>query len=437
MTKSRRDINSLSPAELDDYIHALGILRARSAADPSDATGYDFQAALHNGGIDSNGLTVGPCEHGTDQFLPWHRSHLYHFEKLLQESDPPRTANVTLPYWDWLHPQADGKFPPAFSLPELAMDRNPDPVDLPPNTLEIVTTETDQGLFGGFPSAHPGADFGRLEGGPHNFMHSDFIGGLMADPGSAAMDPIYFSFHAFIDLLWAEWQQRNGSPPLTSPDHNLRGFDSQVKHKTADFADTVALGYDYAYTDRLKADFAVETPQPVTRRLLATEPLSLVSAPNLTASLRSNARAKFSLAAPPTEARKVMVRLDDLKVPVAGSYVLRAYVHPADVHFRADDADFASRYGVGYVAMWQAHRMATGGDHAPAHTGGAQPHSHPAECNARFDITAVLDASDAAPEDLVLTLQYLPSPDPYGRPREAPGLLDEVALQDVLMEVYS
>ncbi|MFF1903957.1 tyrosinase family protein [Kitasatospora sp. NPDC058218] len=427
MTNSRRDINSLSPAELDDYIHALGILRARSAADPSDVTGYDFQAALHNGGIDSAGRNVGPCEHGTDQFLPWHRSHLYHFEKLLQESDPPRTSNVTLPYWDWLHPQANGKFPPAFSLPELVLDRNPDPVELPPNTLEIVTTETDQGLFGGFPSAHPGADHGRLENGPHNFMHSNFIGGLMADASQAALDPIYFSFHAFIDLLWAEWQRRNGSPPLTSPDHNLRGFDAQTKHKTADFADTVALGYDYEYTDRLKADFAVETPQPVIRQLLATEPLRLVSAPNLTASLRSNSRAEFSLAAPPAEARKVMVRLDDLKVPVAGSYVLRAYVHPSDVEFRADDPDFASRYGVGYVAMWKAHHMA----------GGDQPHSHPTESNARFDITAVLDASGAAPEDLVLTLQYLPSPGPYGQPQEAPGLLGEVALKDVLMEVYS
>ncbi|MFE2724749.1 tyrosinase family protein [Kitasatospora sp. NPDC059327] len=432
MTKSRRDINSLSPAELDDYTHALGILRARSAADPSDVTGYDFQAALHND------FSVGPCEHGTDQFLPWHRAHLFYFEKLLQESDPPRTANVTLPYWDWLHPQASGKFPPAFATPELTENRNSDPVDLPPDTLTIVTTETDQGLFSGFPPAHPGADFGRLESGPHNFMHGNFIGGLMANPSRAALDPIYFSFHSFIDLLWAEWQRRNGSPPLTSPDHTLRGFDSQPQHTTAEFADTVALGYDYALTDRLKADFGVPVPQPVTRRLLATEPLSLISAPNLTASLRSNSRATFGLAAPPARGGKIVVRLDDLKVPVAGSYVLRAYLHPADVEFRVDDPAFASRYGVGYVAMWRSHHGPAGGDHAPGHAGGAGPHSHhPAECNARFDITAALDASDAAPENLVLTLQYQPSPGPYGQPQEAPGLLDEVALKDVLLEVYS
>ncbi|MBP0451166.1 tyrosinase family protein [Kitasatospora sp. RG8] len=432
MTMSRRDINSLSPAELDDYIHALGILRARSAANPDDVTGYDFQAALHNDQF------VGPCEHGNDLFLPWHRSHLYHFEKLLQESDPPRTANVMLPYWDWLHPQSTGKFPPAFSMPGLVEDRITAAVDLPPDTLEIVTTETDQGAFGGFPEAHPGGDFGRLESGPHNFMHFNFIGGLMKFPNTAAMDPIYYSFHCFIDLLWAEWQRRNGAPALTSPDHDLRGFLPQAKHKAADFADTVALGYDYEYTDQLKTAFAVETPQPVTRRLLATEPLALVSAPNLTASLRSNSRAEFSLAAPPAEARKVVVRLDDLKVPVAGSYVLRAYVHPADVEFRADAPDFARRYGVGYVAMWNAHRMTDGGDRAPGHHRGAEPHPHhPTECNARFDITAVLKASHAAPESLVLTLQYVPANGPDGQPEEPAGLLDEIALKDVLMEVYS
>ncbi|MFJ9948682.1 tyrosinase family protein [Kitasatospora sp. NPDC091207] len=431
MTNSRRDINSLSPAELDDYIHALGILRARSAANPDDETGYDFQAALHND------FTVGPCEHGNDLFLPWHRSHLYQFEKLLQESDPPRTANVTLPYWDWLHPQPTGKFPPAFSMPGLVEDRITVPVALPSDTLDIVTTETDQGSFGGFPEAHPGDDFGRLEFGPHNFMHFDFIGGLMKHPSTAAADPIYYSFHSFIDLMWAEWQRRNGAPALTSPDHDLRGFLSQAKHKVADFADTVALGYEYEYTDQLKTAFAVETPKPVVRRLLAAEPLALVSAPNLTASLRSNSRAEFSLAAPPAEARKVMVRLQDLKVPVAGSYVLRAYVHPADVGFRADDPDFASRYGVGYVAMWSAHRMDDGGDRAPGRPGDAEPHPHhPTECNARFDITAVLDASPA-PESLVLTLQYLPAIGLDGQPEEPPGLLEEVALKDVLLEVYS
>jgi hypothetical protein len=67
VTHVRRDINSLSESELDDYIHAINILRDRSHANRGDEAGFDFQAALHNDEF------VGPCEHGSDLFLPWHQ----------------------------------------------------------------------------------------------------------------------------------------------------------------------------------------------------------------------------------------------------------------------------------------------------------------------------------------------------------------------------
>src|SRR4029450_1311947 len=217
MVKQRKDINSLSATEIADYIHALNVLRRRSEADPDDPAGYDFQAGLHND-------DRGPCEHGNDLFLPWHRAHLYYFEQLLQESDPPRTAEVTIPYWDWIHPEPVDKFPPAFSEPGLSKpDRilnltppapaagpptpgdwtPPDPVDkfppafsepglskpdripnlnppsLPADTLRIVV-ERDINEFAGYPEGaspqgDPAGDYGRLERGPHNFMHRWFI----------------------------------------------------------------------------------------------------------------------------------------------------------------------------------------------------------------------------------------------------------------------
>jgi hypothetical protein len=89
MTKKHKDINELNNDELADYIHALNILRARSAQNTNDETEYAFQAGLHND------VFIGPCEHGNDLFFAWHRAHLYYFEQLLQEADPPRTANVT------------------------------------------------------------------------------------------------------------------------------------------------------------------------------------------------------------------------------------------------------------------------------------------------------------------------------------------------------
>ena len=217
MAKLRKDVNALSDDELKDYVHALDVLRKRSADNPDDPSGMDFQAALHND------VLVGPCEHGSDKFMPWHRAHLHYFEQLLQAADPPRTESVTIPYWDWIHEQADGNFPPAFAGPGLAWPgRDEDPTPLPPDTLEIVTTETDQKLFAGYPEDDPNGDYGRLEFGPHNYMHGNFIGGKMSNPGTAAEDAIYFSFHCFIDLMWAEWQRRNANPPLTSPDEDMR-----------------------------------------------------------------------------------------------------------------------------------------------------------------------------------------------------------------------
>ncbi|MFG2331520.1 tyrosinase family protein [Streptomyces sp. NPDC048604] len=448
MTKKRRDINELTQAQLDDYIHALDILRARSAVDPSDPTGYAFQADLHND------VFVGPCEHGSDAFLPWHRAHLYYFEQLLQAADPPRTADVTIPYWDWIHPQPAGKFPPAFARPGLTAtpDRDQLPKELPPDTLEIVTTETDQELFAGFPEDDPAGDYGRLEEGPHNYMHPEFIGGMMADPSQAAKDPIYWSFHCFIDLMWAEWQRRNGSPALTSPTKDLRGFTSRPRHKIADFHDTEALGYAYAYSPRLTTAFGIAPPVPAPMELVASKPMDPVSADDLTTQLRDTQRAQFRFSAPPEEGRRLAVRLSELNVPKTGSFMIRGYAHPQNVEFRADE-DFAQRYGVGYVVMWRMHlhEGAHGGhggghDHGEhghgghdhgGHDGPPPPAHHPTSCTARFDVTAVLDSTPEPTEEHVLTLRYVPLPtstDPADQPAE---LIEEVALENVLMEVYA
>jgi hypothetical protein len=223
--------------------------------------------------------------------MPWHRAHLHYFEQLLQAADPPRTESVTIPYWDWIHEQADGNFPPSFAGPGLVSPgRNEDPTPLPPDTLEIVTTETDQKLFAGYPEDDPNGDYGRLEFGPHNF-----------------------SFHCFIDLMWAEWQRRNANPPLTSPDEDMRGFLDHPRHKAGDFRNTVDLDYEYTYNDALKAAFDVAVPQVDPDELFATEPLERTFA-DLRTELRENELLEFRFAALPQERKRVLVRLQDLKV---------------------------------------------------------------------------------------------------------------------------
>lgn len=52
-----------------------------------DERGYAYWARIHGNN----------CQHGWDEFLPWHRLYLYFFELALQDIDP----SVTVPYWDW------------------------------------------------------------------------------------------------------------------------------------------------------------------------------------------------------------------------------------------------------------------------------------------------------------------------------------------------
>ncbi|SFF48479.1 tyrosinase [Paenibacillus algorifonticola] len=432
MAKKRRDINDLDENHISDYIHALNILRARSEQNPDDEAGYDFQAGLHNDPF------IGPCEHGNDLFLAWHRSHLNYFEKLLQEADPPRTANVTIPYWDWLHPETNGKFPAAFARPDLFMPgRNDSPTELPPDTLQIVIEEMDWNEFGGFPKEHPTRNYGKLELGPHNYMHPFYIGGRMARPSTAAEDPIYWSFHAFIDLLWAEWQRRNNMPPPTSPDADLRGFLTKPRHKVSDFQKTTDLDYEYEYTDKLNQAFGVGQPEHVRRELLTEDSLRPLFSDELNSELRRTLRAQFTLPSPPAATETAYVRLQDLKVPTIGSYMFRAYVHPKDEPFKNDNPDFQHQYGVGYVALWKSHGTDnTHGGHGD-HGHDSPPAHHPSSCTVGFDVSRQLvGIIHENASELVLTLQYIPAPGPAGEPQSNPDLVKEVQLADVLLEAY-
>ncbi len=83
---NRREIQSLKPKELEVYRDAL---RCMSTYNDylQDERSYDWWARIH----------TNSCQHGWEQFLPWHRLYLYFFEQKLQDFD----ASITIPYWDW------------------------------------------------------------------------------------------------------------------------------------------------------------------------------------------------------------------------------------------------------------------------------------------------------------------------------------------------
>jgi hypothetical protein len=76
----RKNIDSLSTGELDNYKHAVKILKDRSAANPAAKDGYVWQAALHNDfdRIRPDG-EPGGCEHRSERFFPWNRRNTSKF----------------------------------------------------------------------------------------------------------------------------------------------------------------------------------------------------------------------------------------------------------------------------------------------------------------------------------------------------------------------
>ena len=423
----RRDINALSQTELDSYIHALNIVRARSKANPDDPLGYDWHARRHND------MDVGPCEHGNDMFFAWHRCHLHYFEQVLRATDPPRTSQVCIPYWDWsrLDP-AGGRYPARFELPSLHSSRFAQGAGLHAETISIVKGEPGWNEFGGWPKGTPNKNYGRFESGPHNHMHGRYIGGLMGDPSSAAEDPIYWSFHCFIDLLWYEWQRRNPDQVATSPNAVLRGFIGEPKTLVSDFQSVTALGHEYEYNVALTADFAA--PSPVVALSEAKRIRRLV--PDFAGAVREEflraGNAVFAFSAELPEMKRSWVVVHDVNLPKLGSFTLNAYVHPrAHVWSQSSGPEPGSLFFVGDASIWKVHSSNAPTEHGGHH---GEPH-HPASAHLRIDATSVIQRLNAAGQsDLVVTLQFIPAPMPDGSEAPVPELLRQVDLGEVVLE---
>jgi len=86
-TKARKNIECLTPDELDRLRHVIRVMRCYDPYHQYDKRSFRYWANIH----------ANNCQHGWEQFLTWHRLYLYYFEQQMQDVDP----TVTLPYWDW------------------------------------------------------------------------------------------------------------------------------------------------------------------------------------------------------------------------------------------------------------------------------------------------------------------------------------------------
>lgn len=256
-------------ADLLWYAKGVGAMMSRSLSDP---TSWWFFAAMHGQYmVDNDGSGPAPsgypnwsqippvptvpttplpptsvinqywdqCQHAGWYFTPWHRGYLYALENILsiviQQLGGP--ATWALPYWNYLDSNTgELNMPPAFTAATLP-DGSANPLYVtarygingtgtiviasPPVNQQCQGDTTFTNQYGGGVTGfdHFGSGTGDLESNPHNLVHGQIGGnsatsnywGLMADPGLAGLDPIFYMHHSNIDRLWAAWNNAGNS----------------------------------------------------------------------------------------------------------------------------------------------------------------------------------------------------------------------------------
>ncbi|MGH4034072.1 tyrosinase MelC2 [Actinomycetota bacterium Odt1-20B] len=231
----RKNQAALTADEKRRFVEALLELKRRGR--------YDAYVTTHNAFIMSDTDFGDRVGHRSPSFLPWHRRFLIQFEQDLQAID----ASVTLPYWDWTADRtpAASLWAPDF-LGGTGRARDGQVMDGPfsaagkgwPVNVSVdgrrylrralgaqgtqlpTRAEVDRVLslstYDTAPWNSASQGFrNHLEGwrgaNLHNRVHV-WVGGQMAT-GVSPNDPVFWLHHAFVDKLWAQWQQRHPDAP--------------------------------------------------------------------------------------------------------------------------------------------------------------------------------------------------------------------------------
>jgi tyrosinase len=271
----RKDIWTLEPDDptITWYRHAVRVMKKRTK-DPSDATSWAYQAAIHGIPRGSEPLW-NECQHEQWYFLPWHRMYLLRFEEIVRTvivaDDGPE--DWALPYWNYIPGGKEATLPLPFRDAEVDGSENPlyvkerapgmnsghGFIDVDSELLSIAMNApafVGRSRFGGGdhePSHHGGGRTGLVEQTPHNEVHGEIggPGGWMNDPDKAAKDPIFWLHHANIDRLWECWKETRGhhdpdDSGWTGQSFELfdaKGDPSSLVPEAIE--DTRVLGYEY------------------------------------------------------------------------------------------------------------------------------------------------------------------------------------------------
>lgn len=120
--RQRKNVECLNDDEVCRLRAAIAYMQKLSREFELDDRGYETYAKLHG----------NSCQHGWEQFLPWHRYMLYSFEKQMQEFVP----DVMLAYWDWPMKMFNKGIPP-----------KPSDVKLPKGVKAVMPKEFVSGII--------------------------------------------------------------------------------------------------------------------------------------------------------------------------------------------------------------------------------------------------------------------------------------------------
>jgi tyrosinase len=310
------------------YARGVEALKARPLDEP---TSWRFYAAIH--GVDGQRWSdlgylraddqiperevqqkyFAQCQHGSWYFLPWHRGYLLAFENVVRAAivELGGPAGWALPYWNYFK-AGQSALPVAFASPDWPDGEGTNPlfveqrwgpfddgnvfVPLQAVNLNAMSDPDFTGVsnggstgFGGVDTgfAHGGSPHGGIETQPHDWTHglvggsmpgNPNFGGVMSDPDTAGLDPIFWLHHANIDRLWDSWVKdpdANHANPTDSrwldgpQGDGERVFvlplpgDEDYEYTARDVLDVTVLGYEY---DDLSP---TGVPAPVPDRLAA------------------------------------------------------------------------------------------------------------------------------------------------------------------------
>ena len=383
----RVNVECMDPPALARYEKAFQRIRDRNPANDGAADelhkSYRFYARIHNG----QPGRAASCNHMNELFLPWHRALLRIFELALQEADKENGGDgvVMLPYWNWTQPPSGTFYPLPFERDAALQptgdprrnDARTTPLYQPGEVQHAIDNARSWRQLGGRPCldpdcARPAPDpcsscgvGGAVEQPYHNLMHN-WIGGDMKTDTRAATDPLFWSFHAFIDLLFDQWQRENRYPAMGCIDCAFRGMTGWTPRRI-EHTEDLGYVYDTAACGAPQAKLAAAALAPCAMMMeVAHNTRSAAAGPLV-----------FDVAIPTGYFRTAEIELSGAELPSDFSYSGHVYLYPAATAFDLASSAFRTRWRVGAFAVWALHRESD--------------HDHGGEANLFVDATTELE----------------------------------------------